>query len=189
MDQLEALQLRDIHLPESPDFWPPALAWWLMLSLVFFFSFWVLVKIRQRSRNKKHHQLLFTRLAELENKLRKDPSNETLAEINILLRQLAVAYYPREEIACLTGGDWLHFLDQSGNTHDFSRGAGRILMDAPYQHGSLQNLNIDEFIPLIRRWIFRVTKNPLIKKIAHINDKMIPKTDEKSLKSGGVSFE
>jgi hypothetical protein len=184
MDSFESLELRDIHLPGSPDFWPLALGWWLFLSLFFFMLLWTIIKVRQRNRSKKKYQILLRRVTELENQLRKNPGNETLAEFNILLRQLAVAYYPRTEIASLTGGDWLNFLDQSGNTHEFSRGAGRILMDAPYQHGSLQNLNIDEFIPLIRSWISIVTtKHPMRK--TQIRDKVIPKADEKPLKSGG----
>lgn len=191
MDSQEPLQLRDIHLPGAPDFWPPALGWWLLLSILFFVSFWALIKIRNYRRNKKQHQVLFNRVAELEEQLRKYPSNETLAEFNILLRQLAVSYYPRTEIAGLTGGDWLHFLDQSGKTHEFSRGAGRILMEAPYQSGSLQNLNIDEFLPLIREWVSRVTKENQKQKNRK-KDKSVSKIDslsKKALKSGGVSFE
>ena len=190
MDSQEALQLRDIHLPGAPDFWPPALGWWLLVSILFFVSFWALIKIRNYRRNKKQHQVLFNRVTELEEQLRKYPSNETLAEFNILLRQLAVSYYPRTEIAGLTGGDWLHFLDQSGNTHEFSRGAGRILMEAPYQSGSLQNLNIDEFLPLIREWVSRVTKENQKQKNRK-KDKSVSKIDpllKKVLKSGGVSF-
>ena len=78
---------------------------------------------------------------------------EPIAETNVLLRRFALAYYPDQNIASLTGSDWLNFLDQSGKTQDFSRGAGRILIDAPYRAGQLENYNSDEFIPLIRKWI------------------------------------
>ena len=165
MEQLEALQLKDIHLPGSPDFWPPAMVWWLLLSLVFFVLFWVFAKLKKRKRLRKRRRALLKTLGGLEERLRKDANNETLAEVNTLLRQLAVNYYPRSEIASLTGANWLHFLDQSGDTHGFSRGAGRVLIEAPYQSGKVQNFNIDEFIPLVRHWV------------------------KKTANSGGVSFD
>ena len=190
MDSQEVLQLRDIHLPGAPDFWPPALGWWLLFSIIFFVSFWALLKTKKYKQSKKQHQVLFNRVTELEDQLRKDLSNETLAEFNILLRQLAVTYYPRAEIASLTGGDWLHFLDQSGKTDEFSRGAGRILIDAPYQSGQLQNLNIDEFIPLIRGWVSKVTKEHLKQKSGNKMDADFKTavSSEKPPKSRGVSF-
>lgn len=160
MDPQEALQLRDIHLPGSPDFWPPALGWWLLLTVILCFLFWLVVKVKRRIRKKKQHQILFDKFEGLALKLREHPDNEVLAEINILLRQLAIAHYPRAEIASLTGGDWLHFLDESGKTQGFSRGAGRILMDAPYRSDNLRNLNTEEFIPLIRNWISKNLKKP-----------------------------
>ena len=165
MEPQEALQIKDIHLPGSPDFWPPALGWWLLLTLVFFVLFWMYTLIKKRKRSRKRRRELLKTLGDLEDKLRKDANSETLAEVNILLRQLAVNYYPRAEIASLTGGDWLHFLDQSGETHGFSRGAGRVLIEAPYQSGKIQNFNIDEFIPLVRHWV------------------------KKTAQSGGVSFD
>lgn len=160
MDSQEALQLRDIHLPGSPDFWPPALGWWLLLTVILFILFWLIMAARRRYREKKQHQVLFEKFEVLAKQLREQPDNQVLAEINILLRQLAIAHYPRAEIASLTGGDWLHFLDKSGKTQGFSRGAGRILMDAPYRSDSLRNLNLEEFIPLIRYWIAKNLKKP-----------------------------
>ncbi len=159
MEQQEALQLKDIHLPGSPDFWPPALGWWLILTVILLVLFWAFSQLKKRNRIRKHRKVLFHTLEILEDNLRKDANSETLAEVNILLRQLAVNYYPRSEIASLTGGDWLHFLDQSGKTSGFSRGAGRILIEAPYQSGKVQNFNIDEFIPLVRSWVKKTTKS------------------------------
>jgi len=160
MDSQEALQLRDIHFPGSPDLWPLALGWWLLLTVILFFLFWLAMEARQHIRKKKHNQILFEKFEVLAKKLRKQPDNAVLAEINILLRQLAITHYPRAEIASLTGGDWLHFLDKSGKTQGFSRGAGRILMDAPYRSDNLRNLNTEEFIPLIRGWIKNNLKKP-----------------------------
>lgn len=158
MDETDTLLLRDIHLPGSPDFWPLAIGWWLLLTIVFFISFWLYLKISKQIKIKKQQAIIFKQLKKLEEKLHSGPDNETLSKYNVLLRQLSIANYPRTEVANLTGAEWLAFLDRSGETHEFSRGAGRILVDAPYQSGELQNFNIDEFIPLIRKWISKVHK-------------------------------
>ena len=156
---MEKLQLQDIHLPESASFWPLALGWWLLIAVVVVLIAWLIVKVLKRIKQRKYRAKIFSKFDVLEKKLKTKPSNAVIAEINTLLRQLAVTYYPRNKIASLTGGDWLHFLDQSGGTQGFSRGAGRILIEAPYRlEKEVENLNIKELIPLIRSWARKVVK-------------------------------
>ncbi|MEE9445967.1 MAG: DUF4381 domain-containing protein [Cocleimonas sp.] len=160
----DGLVLKDIHLAGSPDFWPPAIGWWILLSIILlalsalFLS--VRSKLRQQAKLKKQREKLMAKLKMYEDKLTQNPSNKTIADMNTLLRQLAVNYYPRSKISSLTGCDWLKFLDQSGNTRGFTKGAGRILIEAPYQSGDPENLNLDEFISLIRKWVHRLVDQP-----------------------------
>ena len=155
-------QLHDIHLPDNPGIWPLAVGWWILLALLLLIALWVFLKRRKQLKLKKQRDVIFAKLDRLEKHLKEKPSNHVIAEINTLLRQLAVNYYPRARIASLTGAQWLQFLDQSGKTQDFTKGAGRILIDAPYQpddsSGNLNNFNKDEFIPLIRRWVKKVVQ-------------------------------
>ena len=170
---MESLQLQDIHLPESASFWPLALGWWILIAVIIFMAVWAITKVVKRIKQKRQQRRILAKFKALEKKLKANPSNTIVAEINTLLRQLAITYYPRTEIASLTGGDWLHFLDKSGGTHDFSRGAGRILIDAPYRHGELQNLNLDEFTPLIRSWIKKtITHKTRISDSSRLTDEL-----------------
>ena len=160
---MDSLQLQDIHLPESASFWPLALGWWILFAMIIAITTWLIVKTIKRAKRRKHRRKILAKFKALEQKLRANPSNAAVAEINTLLRQLAITYYPRSKVASLTGGDWLHFLDESGDTHDFSRGAGRILIEAPYQLDKqtshhIENLNLNEFIPLIQSWAKKVIK-------------------------------
>ena len=156
-------QLQDIHLPVSPSFWPLAIGWWFLLSVAIFLLAWFFLTLYRKAKLKKRQKQMLAKFTQLEVKLKQQPSNAAIAEINTLLRQLAINTYPREKIASLTGGDWLHFLDQSGKTTNFSKGAGRILIEAPYQQetatGLLENFNQDEFLPLIKKWIKTLVKN------------------------------
>ncbi len=167
---MESLQLRDIHLPESASVWPLSIGWWVLFAMTILMMTWLVIKAIKRRKQKRHQRKILAKFKALEEKLKATPNNNTVAEINTLLRQLAITYYPRTEIASLTGGDWLHFLDESGDTHDFSQGAGRILIEAPYQldmpseknsNHHIENLNLNEFIPLIQRWSKKVIRgNP-----------------------------
>ena len=152
------LKLQDIHLPNSPGFWPLAPGWWILLALLLVLGIWLLLKLMRRARRRKQRQQILDEYSRLEARLLDHPDNEAIANINIFLRQLAISKYPRTDIASLTGANWLAFLDKSGDTNEFSKGAGRILVDAPYQAGELKNLNRAEFTPLIRRWIKNIEK-------------------------------
>ena len=158
----DGLMLKDIHLAGSPDFWPPAIGWWILLSIVLFaigaLFLSVRSKLRQQAKLKKQREKLMATLKTYEDRLTQNPSNKTIADVNTLLRQLAINYYPRSKVSSLTGIDWLNFLDQSGKTQGFTKGAGRILVEAPYQSGDPENLNLDEFISLVRKWVHRLVE-------------------------------
>lgn len=196
-----SLKLRDIHLPGDPSFWPLAPGWWLLLILVLLIGAWLVLKLLRRMRQKKHQQQILNEYTVLETKLLNNPNNEAIANINIFLRRLAISKYPRTDIASLTGANWLRFLDESGNTQAFSKGIGRILVDAPYQSGELKNFNSKEFTSsftsLIRAWIKDQNKKSLTQTMqtmqtmqtTQIRDRIILKEqNEKSLKKGGMGI-
>ena len=168
---MESLQLQDIHLPESASIWPLAIGWWVLIVMIILVATWLIIKAIKRVKQKRYQKKILSQFKALEKKLKENPSNATVSEINTLLRQLAITYYPRSKTASLTGGDWLNFLDESGDTHDFSRGAGRILIDAPYQldqqfnkqsdkqlNHHIDNLNLNEFIPLFQNWAKKIVR-------------------------------
>jgi len=177
MDQ--QLQLHDIHLPDDPNMWPLAIGWWILIVLAVILICLLFLKLKKYLYLKKHKRMLRNEYDVLEKKLSTAPDKSLIAETNVLLRRLALAYYPEQNIASLTGSDWLTFLDGSGNTHDFSRGAGRILIDAPYRSSQLENYNGDEFIPLIRNWVNRTintkVNNRVIQSKKHKNSRFIGK--------------
>ena len=158
MDPQQLPQLKDIHLSADPSIWPLALGWWLLMALILSVIVWLFFVIRKYLLIRKHKRLLFDELALLEEKLKVSPDKNLVTETNVLLRRIALAYSPEASIASLTGSDWLDFLDESGNTQNFTKGAGRILIEAPYRSGQLENYNGEEFIPLIRSWIQKNAK-------------------------------
>lgn len=128
----DSLPLRDIHLPEAVSWWPPAPGWWLLLCLAALLVFAAL----RRRRRMRRSALGRARRALAEIKHEFDPRSDRsgLAKaLSVLLRRLAMSLYGRREAAALTGEDWLAFLDQKVGGHEFTRGAGRSLIEAPYR--------------------------------------------------------
>lgn len=155
LQAVQQLQLRDIHLPASPDFWPPAPGWWLLVTIILFASGWALVKYLAFHRRQKQLKAIYNAFKPIEQKLLKAPDNQTLAELNILLRQLALLHFPQTEIASLSGSKWLAFLDHSGATSQFSNGAGRLLADTPYlpENRPITRKESKALIKLVKEWV------------------------------------
>ena len=95
------LPLNPMYLPDLPSWFPVAWGWWASVSatLLCLLSMWLLYRW-----NKK-------RLAPKKAALRLIQAGEKPAEAFELLRQAALCYYPREEVAKLTGKEWYAFLD------------------------------------------------------------------------------
>ena len=149
----QELQLADIHLAAKPSAWPPAPGWWILSFLLLGLISFSIIKFTQFIRAKKYQKRILKALGQLEKKLQKDQSTEAISDINILLRRLALAHYPRKKIASLTGQDWLKFLDESGNTKDFTQGAGKLLADAPYLASIPKSADIKGLSFVVKKWV------------------------------------
>jgi hypothetical protein len=59
-----------------------------------------------------------------------------LRELSVLLRRIALSYFPRARVASLSGEAWLDFLDQalvgSAAPDGFRGGPGRVLAEGPF---------------------------------------------------------
>lgn len=115
--------LRPLHLPAPVGWWPPAPGWWgvaVLLLLAAAAGWWYY----------RRGALRRTALAELR-RLQHNADDRRLAvDLNRLLRRVALARFPRNEVAALSGEDWLRFLE-AGVT-GFVHGPGRVLATGPY---------------------------------------------------------
>ncbi|OBT16939.1 hypothetical protein A9264_09415 [Vibrio sp. UCD-FRSSP16_10] len=102
--QTHALPLKPIHLPADPSAWPLAWGYWGILGAICVVL--VIIFITHRSiRNKQKAKKAALQI------LAKNASHFSVSETQELLRQAALSYFPRQDIAKLTGDKWLSFLD------------------------------------------------------------------------------
>lgn len=137
MGEGSPLQLRDIHLPDTVSWWPPAPGWWGLLLLIIL----LVLSIRYCIEIIKRREARATALKSLEQlttRFKEDGNLRSLVSgLSILLRRICLSYYPRKEVAGLNGEAWLTFLDthlgSENRDKPFSQGPGRSLITAPYQ--------------------------------------------------------
>jgi len=126
--------LRDWHLPEPVSWWPPAPGWWLVAVLILALlalalGLWWLRRSRSAPARAALAELRALRVGLVDGADRR----RFVAEISELLRRLALARYPRDQVAGLAGPQWLAFLDRTGGGSGFVQGPGQVLAEEPYR--------------------------------------------------------
>lgn len=150
-------QLRGLHFPEDPSWWPPAPGWWVAVALVLLVLGWLFRRLRisrrdpsgswQQSALSQHHVLL----TEFNNGA---PLNEVLAWSSVLMRRVALAKLPRHQSAGVQNDAWLQMLDKIGSTNQYSDGPGRLLLDHPYrQHSDVDHQQVADLLELMHNTI------------------------------------
>jgi len=150
------LPLRDIHLPNPIGWWPLAPGWWLLLFGVpaLLILLWWLWRLVRRKTVKK------LALAELESIAQSNAdARDKVQDLAILLRRVSLSLYPREQVASLVGEQWLAFLDSTMGNGSFSKGVGRLFIEAPYRREVQTDL--DALYALCREWVKHLPKTPL----------------------------
>jgi len=145
-------ELRDIHLPPPPGFWPPAPGWWL-ISVIGCAALAIGVHYALAAwRRGRGRRAAARAIAQLRSRRTHGEAPELLiADLATLLRRAAMTRHSREQVAGLTGRDWLEFLDD--DAHQFSNGVGRCLVTAPYSRG--EAVDIDALLTLCESWVKR----------------------------------
>lgn len=137
--------LRDIHLPAEPGWWPPAPGWWVLALLLLLALGWLLWVLRTRLARRRRARELEAMAAAVAEQLPPDASGAVLAaELSLLLRRAARV----AGAAALQGEAWLHWLDGDDPVRPFSRGPGRILLDAPWRR-ELPRAAVEPVVPLV----------------------------------------
>jgi hypothetical protein len=95
--------LRDIIVPDAPPFWPPAPGLWVALGVVFLLAFLVAWRIYARIQQNAYRKAGLLLVVEA----------KTSHDISVALKRVALAAFPREEVASLYGDAWMTFLHET----------------------------------------------------------------------------
>lgn len=147
-DPAELSNLRDIVVPPPIPWWPPAPGWWILAAAMIAALAILLTAMVRRYRRNAYRRAALVELAGL------DPAGDParVRAVSSILKRAALVAYPRREVAALTGTAWLAFLDRTGGTDAFSRGAGAALERAAYGGPAGDSTAI---LGAARRWVKR----------------------------------
>lgn len=117
-------QLHPLREPAAIAWWPPAPGWWLLAGLALLAVTVVLALLWQRRRRNRYRAMGLLRLQELRARFRADGNAaQCQADINALLKRVALHAYPRCEVAALHGEQWEAFLQRTGGSGQSFAGA------------------------------------------------------------------
>ena len=127
-------QLRDIHMPDMIEAWPPAPGWWILAALGVLLVIAGLTWLFRYWRANRYRREAISELTQLLKDQHKDEDDQAYLEaLQRLLKRTALTGFPREEVASLTGEAWVQFLDRASGSHDFSMGEAEALIDGNYR--------------------------------------------------------
>ncbi len=115
-------QLQPLREPAAIASWPPAPGWWLLTALVLIGCAGLLWWLFQRHRRNTYRRQGAAALEKVRSNYQQNPDAATcIAEVNAVLKSVALQAYPRTEIAGIHSQQWLEFLNQTrgrGETFD-----------------------------------------------------------------------
>jgi Ca-activated chloride channel family protein len=144
--------LIDIPLPQEVSLWPQTWPLRIAIALAAVLAVWAIWQFVHRYRANRYRREALSELDRIRHKPDAAP-DRLAAQLAVLVRRTALGAFPRETIAPLTGTAWLAFLDRSYGGDEFSRGAGRWLVSAPYQQTPPDGDELNALRGLVRRWI------------------------------------
>jgi len=132
-DQYSLNNLREIVLPDPPSYWPPAPGVWIALGIVIAIALLVSWRLRAVRRRDAYRKAGLELLGDV----------RTSHDVSVILKRVALAVFPREQVASLYGDDWVAFLHRTCPRRYFS---AMVKSDASDEAG-------DELIELASTWI------------------------------------
>ena len=140
-DPADLSNLRDLALPPEVSLWPPAPGWWIVaaaaLAAAVILSAAAAARYRRNAYRREARRQLDT----------VDPGG-----LSTVLKRTALAAWPREQVAALTGSAWLAFLDRTGRTSAFTDGAGRHIETLAFG-GAIDGPSADAVRAEARAWV------------------------------------
>lgn len=134
-DNTSLQNLNDIVMPGPVPWWPPAPAWYVVAALIIGALLVLTVVLLRRWQRNRYRRQALQELSAI-----RAGAAGALHLLPALLKRTALAVWPRESVAALSGAGWHGFLDDSANMNRFCSGAGQLLDQLAYETGPATTL-------------------------------------------------
>lgn len=157
--KLSIMDLRDIVIPEPVGLWPPAPFVWVLLGAGCFGLALLIWRGVARWRAGAYRRAGLALLSQIEERLlAQGKEAAALADLSILLKRVALAAFPRKQVAPLYGDEWLAFLDSTCKGCAFSSGPGQLLTaatDSRIEEITIHSNDGEQLVRMAGVWIKR----------------------------------
>ena len=145
--------LVDIPLPPQVSLWPQTWPARILLVLVVLGLVYGTVRAVRHWRVNRYRRQALSELAGIEAHAASLAPADLACALASLLRRTALAAFPRDRVAALTGAEWLSFLDRTCGGSAFSAGAGRTIESSAYGPAPAAGADSTGQIQAVRAWI------------------------------------
>ncbi|GEP02892.1 DUF4381 domain-containing protein [Methylobacterium oxalidis] len=142
--------LRDLAVPDPVPFWPLAPGVWIIaVGIAATGAVWLREAVRRRRAN-AYRRAALTELDAVAASLR--PDIRAVEQVSQVMKRAALAAFPREDVAPLTGAGWADFVVETGGGRIDAGALRRPLLDA-YGSRIPDVEEIRRFVDQARIWV------------------------------------
>jgi hypothetical protein len=145
-------KLADLVVPQPVSWMPQTWGWAAVALLLLMLATWLAIRaVRRHIANRYRREAL----RELDGLVRRRNDGTTLTVVAALLKRVALAAWPRRDVASLSGAAWVAFLRSHSGAAQFPEAVAHLLDDAEYR-GPAPGVTAGEreaFAAAAREWI------------------------------------
>jgi hypothetical protein len=147
--------LADVVVPPPVAWTPQTAGWWVLAALLLIALLWILVASVRRWHANRYRRAALVELRALDARLRKAPDStvSVVGALPELLKRTALAAWPREQVASLSGAAWVDFLSAHAGRARADVDRLRPLLDDAEYRPQASTTPPHELIAASRRWI------------------------------------
>jgi hypothetical protein len=148
--------LADVVVPPPVSWTPQTIGWWVLAGVLLLVLLWILVASARRWHANRYRRAALAELRALDARLRQRAGDTALIvdALPELLKRTALAAWPREKVASLSGAAWVDFLSaHAGRARSDVDRLRTLLDDAEYRPVASGAAPPHELVAACRRWI------------------------------------
>jgi hypothetical protein len=135
-------KLHDFYRPPPPSWMPQTAGWYALLALLCIFGIWLIARAVARWLSNRYRREALTQL-----------QNAPVNQFSALLKRTAMTVWPREEVASLSGEEWLSFLSGSSGLDEFKSAPGNLIEHVAIAQQSLTADDEQRLRQLASEWV------------------------------------
>ena len=136
--------LHDFYQPAAPAWTPHTIGWYALFAIVGLFILWRMIRAVRRWFADRYRREALRELA-----------TTSPEGFSTLLKRVALAEWPRAQVASLSGDAWLNFLCSTGGNDAFHHAPGSYVEEVALRMTSLSSEDSQVLREITANWIRR----------------------------------